>query len=303
MHVGKTIGGRASVAVLGSMLLATLATACGTSADAGPAQRPREPAPAEAALLDRAEEKLMQRCMEREGFRYWPARAATPDELKDFPYVVDDLAWARRHGYGSDLRRKAEAEGKHDRNAAYAKGLSPARQQDYAAARSGDGSKALEMTAPNGQDIGQSSTGCLAEAERKLYGDFKEWFRVGVITGNLPDHSDDLRRHPRYRGAVKEWSACMTAKGHPYKSPERLQRALAKRAEGSSPREARRTEVRLATAEARCARSTPLSAAVRSLTRHYDNVVREKYGEDIDAKRRLQREALTRAREITGSRP
>jgi hypothetical protein len=239
--------------------------------------------------------------MKQRGFRYWPAPPSEPHELKDFPYVVDDMAWARSHGYGGDLQQRAEDERRNDPTVAYVKRLSPARQQDYVAARTGDGGKSLEVTAPNGLDIGQNSTGCLAEAEGALYGDFREWFRVSVITGNLPDHSVDIRRDPRFRGAVESWSACMAEKGHPYKSPSHLRQALEERTGDLSRGEAHRTEVRLATAEASCARSTPLSATVRSLTRHYDNIVREKYGSDIDTKRRMQLAALKRAREITGN--
>ncbi|MFI0975511.1 hypothetical protein ACH4SP_00620 [Streptomyces sp. NPDC021093] len=304
MHGGferKAVGRRATAAAWGSLLLAMTATACGAGTGDGPADRPREPTAAETALLDRAQEELVRRCMKKLGFRYWPAPPSEPDELKDFPLVVDDMAWARRHGYGGDLQQRAEKERRNDPNVAYVQGFSAARQQAYSVARTGDGSRSLEVTAPNGQDVGQDSTGCIAEAEGTLYGDFRAWFRVSVITDNLPDHSVDVRRDARFRRAVEEWSACMAKQGHPYKSPSHLQKELAKLTGGRSRDEAHRTEVLLATAEASCARSTPLAATVRSLTRNHDRAVREKYGSDIDAKRRMQLAALTRAREITGN--
>ncbi|MFW6724822.1 hypothetical protein ACHZ98_32705 [Streptomyces sp. MAR4 CNY-716] len=64
----------------------------------------------ELALLDRAEEPLVDRCMDRNGLPCHPAPAATADELRDFPPSWDDPSWARRHAYGGDLSARQHAD-------------------------------------------------------------------------------------------------------------------------------------------------------------------------------------------------
>lgn len=60
------------------------------------------------------------------------------------------------------------------------------------------------------------------------------------------------------------------------------------------------TEVRLATAEAACARSTPLAATAHRLTRHYARADQETYGAVIEARDQMRLAALDRARELAG---
>ena len=68
---------------------------------------------AETALLDRAEERLVSRCMAEAGFTYREEPQPGPRGAADreFPYVVDDVAWAKTYGYGisatSRHRRRA----------------------------------------------------------------------------------------------------------------------------------------------------------------------------------------------------
>ncbi|MEV0323111.1 hypothetical protein ACIBKX_33685 [Streptomyces sp. NPDC050658] len=201
--------------VVWGLLLTVVAAACGEAptVDDDP---PRKATGRELALLDRAEDVLVRRCMARHGFRYRTATSVTPDELRDFPHVVDDLAWARRHGYGGGLLRKAQRQRAERPNSAYVQRLSPERRHAYATALSGDGAKAMEITIPSGGTIGQSSTGCLAEAKGNLYGGLREWFRAETLASNIPDHADEVRRHPDFRSAVRQWSDCIRAKGHPY---------------------------------------------------------------------------------------
>ncbi|MEV0633603.1 hypothetical protein AB0I77_01210 [Streptomyces sp. NPDC050619] len=288
-------------AVAGMLVLIVGATACGES-PAREGSRPRKATAQELALLDRGEEALVQRCMARHGFRYRPAPPRTPDEQRDFPYVVDDPAWARRHGYGGDLLRRAQRQRTESPNASYVRRLSPERRQAYFNALSGSGAKALEVTVPVGAMVRQSSTGCIAEAQGRLYGDFREWFRADTLASNIPDHGDKLRSHPDFRTAVRQWSDCMRAKGLPYQSPAHLQRELEERIAGASVRRAHSIEVRLATAEAACARSTSLAATVHRLTRHYALADQDKYGSEIEARDRMRLAALDRAGELAGRR-
>lgn len=244
----------------------------------------------------------MQRCMARHGFRYRPSPPATGDELLDFPYVVDDLDWARKHGYGGDLLRKAKQQRTSDPNAVYARGLSPKRRDAFTTTLYGSSTKAVEVTVPSGGAIRQSRTGCLADAQGRLYGDFREWFRVNALAKNLPDRGGELRRSPDFRAAVERWSACMRGLGHPYRSPAHIQRALGSLTKGASPRRVDAIEVRLATAEARCARSTPLSGTVHRLTNELTLPDRQQYDAEIKTRDRMRLAALQRAKEMSGTR-
>ncbi|WP_181787511.1 hypothetical protein [Streptomyces phytophilus] len=288
----------AVVCAVGGLLLAVVATACGQAdAEIG---RPEPARPHELALLDRAEEVLIERCMTRHGFRYRPGPPPAPDELRDFPHVVDDPGWARKHGYGGDLLRKAERQRADNPNAAYVRSLRPEDRKSFHTALYGSGMKAVEVTVPAGGTVSQSRTGCLAEAQGRLYGDFREWFRVRILASSLPDRGGELRRSPDFRAAVGQWSACMRSRGHPYQSPADIQRKLTGLTKGAGTRRADRIEARLATAEAECARSTTLSETVRRLTRELTRPDRQRYSAEIRARDRMRQDALGRAKGLVG---
>ena len=294
--------GKAGRAALCALLLAA-ATACGVAGgtEGGDGRNPpRAATPGELALLDRAEETLVEQCMVRGGFEYHPAAPATADERRDFRYVVDDPAWAREHGYGSALDRASARDRKDNPNAAYVRSLPPDRRRAYTTALYGDATKAVEVTVPTGLDVRRSRTGCLAEAQGELYGDFREWFRVDAVAANLPDRAAEVHGAPEFRGAVGEWSDCMARRGHPYRSPDDVQRKLPALTRGASPAEADAVEVELATAEAECARSTPLAATVDRLTRELARPDSEQYAAEIEGRDRMRLTALeeTRAREL-----
>src|SRR5688572_2494362 len=105
----------------GLVLVAAALVGCGAepvqlTADASIRDRPlTEP---ELDLLHQAEQLLTRDCMRDAGFDYWPMPRRPATEYRDFPYAIDDLAWATRHGYGTDLRRKLELAGRSNPNQA-----------------------------------------------------------------------------------------------------------------------------------------------------------------------------------------
>ncbi|MER6663021.1 hypothetical protein ABT256_00610 [Amycolatopsis japonica] len=252
------------------------------------------------ALIERAEGELAAECMARHGFRYWPSAPATPDERREFPYVVDDPAWARTHGYGGDLVAQRERRRAEDPNTRYLNSLSEERRSAAAAAYGGGaGSSVVEAVAPGGATIGQRDTGCLAEAQRTLYGDFAAWVRASVVTGNLSSlYQPKVTGDPRFHDAVTAWAGCMLSAGLPYASPRHVQQALPGLTSGQEPSRARRTEIELAVAEAGCALATPLAGTARELDRHYGDEVRRQYRAEVETTRRLRRDAAARAEEI-----
>src|SRR5438874_431245 len=56
---------------------------------------------ADRALLYQAEQTAIQNCLRDKGFRYWPEPQPSASVSNRFPYVIDDVAWARANGFGS----------------------------------------------------------------------------------------------------------------------------------------------------------------------------------------------------------
>lgn len=92
----------------------------------------------------------------------------------------------------------------------------------------GSRSKSVALTLPNGLTVRASTDGCLAEAQDKLYGDFRSWFRASVIVNNLqseiqPKVVNDLR----YQQALRAWAQCMGRSGHTARRPAELRKTFA----------------------------------------------------------------------------
>ncbi len=257
---------------------------------------------AEQIVVDRATQLLVRECMEEAGFRYWPEPVAGVDERRGGGYVLDDVGWARRHGYGTRLQEKALAAQKNDRNHAYANALPEARRVRYSKTLDGDPSAAvLTVELPAGGTVQTPRHGCRAEAKGTLYGDFPAWFRAEKTATNLtPLYVPDLLADERFGTARTAWSACMRARGHDYADPARIRERLPRLTRGLSEAKAHAVEVELAVAEARCAtEETSLVRTARALEREYRGGLRE-YRDDVADHRRMQHAALERAEELCG---
>lgn len=299
---------RTAGATLYVVLAALVLNGCATDgAPSGPGRGPsREPTPVESRLLARAEQVLISRCMAARGFRYEVTEPIQKpaDGTRSFPYGIDDIAWARAHGYGGKAERLAAKAQKADPNQRYLLRLSPSARTAARAALIGATAEGLSVKVPNGMTITASTKGCIADAERTLYGDLPDWFRVKVITMNLrPLREVRVRQDRRYTRAVRQWAACMRTAGHPYKSPEESRQAVVRRREGLSVAEADTTETALAVVEATCATGTPLARVSHALDRSYSRKVRARYRQELDERWRLENAALSQARRTVTSRP
>jgi hypothetical protein len=311
--MGNAVGNRASAVVLGSVLLAMTA-ACGAGAKDGEhgehggaagSGRFKPLSDTQLGRLDRAEQLLIQRCMAGQGLKYWPGREASADELKNVGFVLDDVRWASRHGYGGDLDRKAERERRDDPNSAYLEQLSDTERARWERALFGaQDSRTITVRLPTGNHAGTILGGCTATTREQLYGDLEDWFRASKTAENLvPLYVDDLTQDKRFTGAVDRWSRCMRGKGLPYDSPGKIRDRLPELNERLSPERAHAAEVRLAVAEATCARSSSLADTARSLEREYrDKAIGTKYRAEVDTYLRLQHKAIATANRVIGSR-
>ncbi len=296
---------------------AITAVGCTTAATVDPAgsDRPRAAAAqgaenrdltdAEQVLIRRAEVMLTQECMKRAGHPYWIGSLPTVDELKGGGYVLSDVGWARRHGYGGELEKKSERARLNDPNAAYANALSEAERIRYSQALSGDPAQGmLSVELPSGGTVKTPREGCRAETGERLYGDPETWFRAKKTATSLtPLYVPDLVKDKRLVRAVRAWSRCMRAAGHVYASPEEIREKRYALTKGLSPARAHATEVGLAVAEATCSVKTSLGDTARSLEREYRGKKLQRYSEDIATYQRMRLTALARAEGVVGEQP
>ncbi|MEJ3748260.1 hypothetical protein WEI85_33865 [Actinomycetes bacterium KLBMP 9797] len=254
-------------------------------------------APADAAVdrptLDLAKQLLIRECMARHGFPLWLGAPPPEDEQRMFPYVVDDVDWARRHGFGGDIAAAAEARRRDDPNQRYFEGLPPDRRSAALVALNGARPEGLEARLPSGGVVRRSAEGCRSEAERRLYGDLPAWYRAHRVVANLSIvRSGRVLADPAYAAALPAWARCMRRHGYPVDSPAHLRRTVADRG--------RDAEVAAAVAEATCA-TGGLAATARELDARYGAELAQLYRSDIETKRRLELAAAPRARAIVAA--
>lgn len=244
--------------------------------------------------LDVAEGLLERDCMRRSGFDFWVTPPAAPGSRREFPYVVDDVAWAKKHGYGADLRAALQRSDEADPNKRYLLSLEPQRRAALVAALNGPRPTGLAVDLPNGARISHSDEGCTAEAERRLYGDLTAWFRATRTTRFLKgERIAAVQQDPRYRSARDRWATCMRAAGLPYADPQDS-RAAADPERGAD----RAQETRTALTEATCAVSTDFSRVAADLDKSYEAQSRRRHPGAYGDLARLATAALPRARAL-----
>jgi hypothetical protein len=249
----------------------------------------------EEALLYDAEQVLVRDCMARDGFRIWITTYDDQPEPERFPYVVDDIDWASRHGYGTELRRSADAQAAADPNKAYFDNLPAEDRKAAVAALNGTGPGRVETVLPTGGLLARYDNGCTSQAWTELYGDLAAWYRATKITEVLPGlWQRRVVADPVFTAAVARWSGCMREAGHPYESPA-VARAAFRSPDATTGRE---VEIRTAVAEATCAGRTGLAATARELDQSCQADVRAEYRAELDTKLRLQLAALPRAQDV-----
>jgi hypothetical protein len=271
--------------VLGATVLVAMTwlTGCGS------AELPGEVTETDLETLHTAEQILMRGCMKKAGFDYTVTRRHPVPDDRQFPYVIDDVTWARAHGYGGDIQRKLTSVRENEPNQRYFDSLTKARKSAYLVAANGERIEGITATSPEGTVYTRSDRSCTSKADRALYGDAQAWFQARVTTDALVlMRQDKVKADPRLAEAFGPWSRCMAAAGHPFASPQELRATLPPDAD----------EVPLAVAEATCATSSGLAARAQELDQRYRTELEDRYRSDVDGQRRMRLAALPRAREI-----
>ncbi|MEU9304733.1 hypothetical protein [Streptomyces sp. NPDC048269] len=96
------------------------------------------------------------------------------------------------------------------------------------AALFGTDPRELSLEFPTGYTVTANTDGCLASAQRALYGDQKTWFQAEVIVNNLRAEAQSRMTTDRdHRAAMARWTHCT---GRPSGSrPQKQDRAVADR--------------------------------------------------------------------------
>ncbi|MGW6979306.1 hypothetical protein ACWGE1_07660 [Streptomyces sp. NPDC054932] len=266
-----------------------------------PSDGARQPAPvravdsAELDLLQSAGELLVQDCMRAQGFSYWPVPRVPHPDLRDFPYGVDDVDWARSHGYGRGIERSLDEQAASGPARQYERGLSAEQRDALGVALLGPDSRGLEFASPLGGTLSHSDRGCVTESWRRLYGDVRAWYRASETANQLTAVRTGLvNQDPAFRKALTAWSGCVGGRGFPAAHPVRQREEQLER---TGP-EAEAQDVPMATAQAECARSTGLAVTAQDLHRRYSDKIRSENRAAFDAMRRMQVAALPTARDV-----
>jgi hypothetical protein len=298
-------------AVIGLFLVSAVLTGC---ADTENTPRPAVDLPAaqtnapltdaEQLRISDAQQRLIGTCMRRQGFEFWEAERLSLAESRTLGYVLDDVGWAREYGYGSRLQAEDAATRAANPNLAYRKTLSEQRRHAYDKALDGGlDVPVISVEIPGGGTVSKQMGGCVAESEKKLYGDPREWFRAEKTSGHLRSlYVPKVLADRRFTAAQDAWSRCMKKAGYDYKDPGASRQAAIARSDLAAQPKAFAAERKLAVADATCARAAHLRSIGEERERHYVAQLRDRYGDALDTHFRLQHQALDRARKIVGPR-
>ncbi|MFJ8996710.1 hypothetical protein ACIRQH_40735 [Streptomyces sp. NPDC102279] len=290
--------------------MTTLAAGCGkaqTPKGASPStslSNSRALTDAEALRIADAQQVLIRKCMERDGFTYWEAERPSLEESRTLGYVLDDVDWARRHAYGSRISAQEDRRRRADLNIAYHKSLSAERRKEYDEALDGGlQAPVISATLPGGGVVQKREGGCVAESESQLYGDVRAWFRAEKISGGLQSlYVPKVMADGKFTAALNAWSQCMTHAGRPYSDPQAARQAAAQRSVRLGVDKAFPSERDLAVADATCARKTSLKAIGEAREAHYIEELPKRYGKALETWHGFQHRALVRARALVDAR-
>ncbi|MET8680611.1 hypothetical protein ABZW18_24255 [Streptomyces sp. NPDC004647] len=297
------------------MACAAATAGCAGGTDGGTNDRGRRPVPRSAQaqddLLRGAESALVRRCLAEKELKLpqAPGGNAGPGGAKngagtsqrEFPYGIEDSAWAAEHGFGLDTPRTSSRQGDTARSGHLRKGAgdrpdtgpdTAARQRELSDAMFGSGKRELSARTATGHLIKANSDGCLAQAQRTLYGDQKGWFRTQVTVNNLGAETHQrVTDDPAYSTALARWSQCVQPVQQA-EDPDELRRIWQRRARALAPEQAERLQRQFAVAEARCVGNTGLARTGERLERRHGAEVRAAHAELLAEHRRMRERGL-----------
>ena len=294
-HAPRTVG---LLGVALTCVALAVWAAIGLQADADERTRTsaRQPiAATDDELLRQAEERLISDCMATKGFAYNEQPPPAPSEAEP-PSVIEDVGWAREHGYG-DVLNEGDPSAR-DVNFDNFDKLTPNEQQSWQRTLLGSG-RQLTADIPDLGRISAPDNGCTAQARRMLYRDLAGWYQARRIVDHLDTYvSNRVIGDSHYRTRLAEWATCVRGHGYTASSPRELRSAIARDTQELPVQQARAREVAAAETEAVCAVSSTLPQIIRSLERKYRPEIEKRFALELKALESFEQEAIPMARQI-----
>ncbi|MCY0937491.1 hypothetical protein, partial [Streptomyces sp. H34-S4] len=169
--------------------------------------------------LAKAQDRLVDQCMQRYGFRYESPRAGSAAQPRDESrrYGLSDAAVATRYGYNNPVLENRPPK-------PAPKQLGPNEKLFLNGEEQVDPAKPVPMSQEESEKSGLGSLtvdgkkvpsgGCMRESFLKLYAPVKNSVDVMVPQNFGFDAYGRSRQDTRVEKAIKEWSACMAEKGY-----------------------------------------------------------------------------------------
>lgn len=291
-------------AITGMLALCLVAGACHSGTDNLTGSGGAENATDAARFIDMAQESLVQVCMEKAGFKYWPEPPPSSYKpgYKHSQWGNDDVRYAQAHGYGilDGTGQSSSYDPKADPNSRYYSSLSGPEQKQYDLVMDGPQSQRLSLRAPSGAEFSIPGRGCLANAWKEIYGSLETYFRLSVAGNQIEPQADKLVvADPAYVKAEAAWQQCMRSKnynfqdaGDAYDAAEEAVRDAANKVSGKA------AEVKIAVADAECGQQSRIVQTGNELLQKYWKQVEAKESGTVLAMQELQNKAVARAERI-----
>lgn len=245
-----------------------------------------------------AEDVLLAACMAEAGFEFTARIEPKEPVLEPSQFGLVDAAAAEAFGLAGVALDEADAPSS-DPNWQYQQRLSASDQTRYQSALYGSESDYFHLQVEGYGEVGIPGSGCLADAQRAIYGDLESWMAL---------HYWDLAVEPRafetvladtaYVEALETWSTCMAGAGFDAEDPAALRESVAAAVGGEQLSDA---EIEAAVAEAGCAQVSGHVELGESLLAQAQAAIRESEPEEQAAFTERSRLALAAATEILRS--
>ena len=244
----------------------------------------------EERLLEDAEHRLLERCMDRKGHRIRFPAART---FHIIGRLTPDLAFRRRYGYGfAEPKRPAVQEEKIPE--------SRAAQARLARAYAGNEDHVVHVRGP--ETVGATITeGCWGAARRAVYGTIHQYAEANLTSEYSALIGLRIGRGREYQGVpMHRWSRCMAKRGHHYKdlNGPYFDAQYAYQYADPKPAHVSRREIKLAVDDGECEIAVGLPAITRRLQDKYVAALPAKERRRLSSIARVRAEAVTRARRI-----
>lgn len=265
--------------------------------------------------LDQAQQVLIQRCMATHGLKYFVAPPGGLAQLSNGALEIPsyDMAVRQTDGYGLFKRALAPSSSpvgqqtgdrSTDPEDLYMQSLSPSDGNAYALVLFGprDASGSLTVSIVGMGSITAPTKGCVAQAQKQIYGTIADAISVTVEAASLGKNlSDQVQADPEYGNAMAAWAACMQPSGFSYKSPRDAVVQLAKQFTDAGPTAAlHQLEVRVATSDAECGTKVGLRDRVHLVIARLASQLPASIEGTALRDGQLQAQAVARAKSVLG---